>query len=614
LTVESGTASPRECELNASATAHLGRDRQNTVVLRDRFASRWHAEVFASNGQWFIRDQDTTNGTKVDGRPVQRETLLADGQHIDIGEVRLRFSLDPSKAPTVQLPAPNGQPEEPTPRSTPVANEPSTELLADEMTVLFRFMNESLGESTPHRVVRLALEAVLRQTGADLTGYVGLEDDHPEFRLVLPEQARVDGGLSRSLTQAVQRERRRVWLGESRGQGFDSDSLSHFTDAVCVPLCARQEQDAAGHCEAPLGALHVYAANRTFSPREVRFCQVLAGSLAGTLHVLRARRALEADNTRLRVHVSAPGEAIVGNSPALCQLRDQVQRLAAGSGSVLIVGESGVGKELVALGLHRHSPRSKGPLIPVNCAAITATMAEAELFGHEKGAYTGADSRHAGFFFQADMGTLFLDEIGELSLEIQAKLLRALETKRVRPIKAPEELKCDVRVIAATNRDLEREVREGRFRRDLYFRLTSRIHVPPLREHVEDVPDLVGHFLIHLCGEYRRRVAVSDAALERLKGYSWPGNVRQLRSVLETAVANALDGDVIHAGDLNLTSDLLAPEDRPPSLNLEEMEAWAIRQALAQTAGNVSQAAGVLGVHRDTLANKMKRYRIDRKG
>jgi Nif-specific regulatory protein len=280
---------------------------------------------------------------------------------------------------------------------------------------------------------------------------------------------------------------------------------------------------------------------------------------------------------------------------------------------VLICGESGVGKELVALGLHRQSARGRGPLVTVNCAAISGTMAESELFGHVKGSFTGAVRDHPGYFSQADMGTLFLDELGELSLDLQAKLLRAIEMRCFRPVGARQDRRADVRIIAATNRDLEREVQEGRFRRDLFFRLTTRIVVPPLREHLDDVPELAKHFLAHLTSEYRRDVRLSDAAMDRLMTYTWPGNVRQLRSVLEAAVAMAGHGSVLNAGDLYLPDDrAVAKTECPPSLNLEALEEWAIRHALDQTGRNNTQAARLLGIHRDTLINKLKRYRFDR--
>ena len=297
----------------------------------------------------------------------------------------------------------------------------------------------------------------------------------------------------------------------------------------------------------------------------------------------------------------------------MSNLRQQVRRLADTPCTVLISGESGVGKELVALALHRQSARQSGPLVTVNCAAISGSLAESELFGHVRGAFSGALRDHPGFFAQADMGTLFLDELGELSLDMQAKLLRVIETKSFRPVGAVAESRVDVRIIAATNRDLEQEAREGRFRRDLYFRLTSRIVVPPLREHLEDVPELVRHFLAHLSNEYRKRITLSEAALERLQTSSWPGNVRQLRSALEAAVALAADRGTIHAGDLHLADDLGAiVPDRPTSLNLEELEAWAIRHALAQTNNNNTHAARVLGIHRDTLIKKLKKYGIER--
>jgi Nif-specific regulatory protein len=347
---------------------------------------------------------------------------------------------------------------------------------------------------------------------------------------------------------------------------------------------------------------------RRFSEREVRFCEVLGSFLAHAMHVLRSRRALEADVSRLRERVGHAGDELVGDSPALRRLRVDVGSLAVGSGTVLIQGESGVGKELVALALHRLSPRRKGPLVTVNCAALTPNMSEAELFGHEKGAFTGADRARPGLFQQADEGTLFLDEIGELSPETQARLLRVLENKTVRPLMAPAEIRVDVRILAATNRDLEKEMRAGRFRRDLFFRLGTRLLVPPLRDHTEDVPALAGHFLAKLNLEYRRKVRLSPEALQKLQDYSWPGNVRQLRTVLETAVAMT-HSDNIHPAALRLECE---PTPPPESLNLAELEARAIREALTRTGGVLVHAAKLLDIHRETLINKMKRYDIER--
>jgi Nif-specific regulatory protein len=246
----------------------------------------------------------------------------------------------------------------------------------------------------------------------------------------------------------------------------------------------------------------------------------------------------------------------------------------------------------------------------VNCAAIAPTLLESELFGHCKGAFSGADRDHPGLFQQADEGTLFLDEVGELSLECQAKLLRVIEGKGFRPVGGTAEVQVDVRTIAATHRDLQSLVQAGRFRPDLFFRLQGlQIRVPPLREHIEDMGDLVDYFLRKFAVEWGRQMKLSPAALERLQEYSWPGNVRQLRSVLENAVALS-DTDNLEPEDLALASGTNPAE--PPSLDLEALENWAVRQALHRTGGNVSQAARMLGVVRDTLTSKMKKYGVKR--
>lgn len=603
LTVESGLASPHVVELEPLQRLRLGRNRDNGVVLQDRHASRWHAEVYFHDGQWFLQDRDTTNGTRLDGIRIEGETPLQHNQVIGIGSVRLRFSI----------PAPHeGSGEEnsanPLSRDEP---DDATSFEADELSILFRFINNSLSETTPHRLVGLALEAILRHTGAELAGFLSL-DVAADLRLVLPAQASVDRRLSERLTQQVLQQGRRVWLCSPQDRALESDSLSNFHDALCLPLRAASGGQNAPS-EAPLGALHVYRTAQPFTEKQVRFIEVLAGSLASALHLLRARRALEADNSRLRVLTAASGEELIGSSPVMKQLRQQIRRLADGPATVLICGESGVGKELVALGLHRQSLRHRGPLVTVNCAAIMGSMAESELFGHVKGSFTGATRDHPGYFAQADMGTLFLDELGELSLDLQAKLLRALETRSFRPVGARTDMRADVRILAATNRNLEQEVSEGRFRRDLFFRLTSRLVVPPLRDHLEDVPELVQHFLLRLSSEYRRQVTLSDAAMERLMTYHWPGNIRQLRSVLEAAVAMVGEDAVIHAGDLYLPEEgTTGKVESPPSLNLEALEEWAIRRALERTGNNNTQAARLLGIHRDTLINKLKKYRIER--
>jgi Nif-specific regulatory protein len=603
LIVETGDAFPRAYELKDSEIVRLGRNRTCAIVLGDRFASREHAEIFPEQGKWKLRDCRTTNGTRVNGQRISRPMPLEHGHVIAIGDVRLRFTVDTFKESTDEIPALGPAME--SALAAQLGDSSCTTLHADELTTLFSFMQDSLHESTPSGVVGLALEAAHRQTGATLAGYLSLDGEDPDLRLVHPPQAPVDVSLSKQLTRVVQRDGRSVWLNLNRGGDLDSESLLNFHDALCVPL--RASQDSA----APLlGALHVYKLQRVFTERDLHFCEVLAGCLAGNLHALRVRRALEADNRRLRER--SPDCELVGDSPIMTRLRQQVAKIADLPCTVLITGESGVGKELVAVSLHKSSRRREGPFVPVNCAALPSTLIESQLFGHKKGSFTGADSDQPGFFLEADDGTLFLDEIGEMPTEAQARLLRVLETKCVRPVGGTAEKKVDVRIVAATNRDLEREVREGRFRRDLFFRLGTTIKAPPLREHAEDIPALVAHILGRLAVEYRRRMNMSEAALERLQGYAWPGNVRQLRSVLETAVALCEGQTTLHAGDLRLPDDEGAVTEAPGSLNLEELEAWAIRQALVRTNGNHTHTARMLGIHRDTLLAKLKKYGIER--
>ncbi|HTU18570.1 MAG TPA: sigma 54-interacting transcriptional regulator [Gemmataceae bacterium] len=655
LIVETGAASPQLSDLSPKDTIRLGRNSKNELVLDDPHASRFHAEVYCDGQKWYVRDLDTTNGTKVNGIKINEPTLLESNHVIGIGDTRFRFTLDSSAQGTAELPVVAGPAKTAKRSHTERGNDKMTErkndkmavrgndkmaergteeivavpssndfsqtiLHADELTALLQFMTASLSETTPHGLVTLALTTVMRQTLANVAGYLSLDADEPEFRIVLPAQAEVDTQLSRKLTQRVQSEKRAVWLGADRTRELDSDSLVGFRDAVGIPLCV---SPAAGQPlnggmpipPEPLGALHLYKSSRLFAEREVRFCEVLAGCLASTLHLLRMLRALEADNTRLRDHAAAPCDILVGDSPAMKLLRQQIAQFARLPCTVLITGESGVGKELVALSLHQQSLRREGPLVTLNCGALPATLVEAELFGHKKGAFTGAEGDRTGAFLRADQGTLFLDEIGDMPLLEQVKLLRVLETKSLRHVGGDEEVKVDVRILAATNRDLKREIQEGRFRKDLFFRLGATILVPPLREHLEDIPALVEHFLARLTVEYRRRLTLSPTALERLQTYNWPGNVRQLRSVLETAVATS-DGLIIslrHLDRLLLDEVPSAATDQLPTLNLEELEARAIRQALAQTGGNNTQAARLLGIHRDTLISKMKKFSIERR-
>jgi Nif-specific regulatory protein len=597
LTVERGNVVPPEFDLAADAIVRLGRETDNNIRIKDRYTSRYHAEITRQpSGGWLFVNLKSTNKTHIDGAVVTEPMPLRDGAVIDIGEARLRFHAD---AVCVPISTPR-QPE------SSFESENSSTLLGDALTTLLRYMDQALLETTPNGLIEFTLNVARRQTGAELAGFLSLGDDAPEPLLLVPDGAKVSAGLSHRLSAAALEQGKAVWLGSAPTRSVESESLSGYIDAVCVPVLA-------GRTNAPpLGALHLYRTSRPFIERDVRFCEVLAGHMAGHLRNLRARRSLEAENSRLRGHAPDFGTILVGESPAMRELREQIALLADASCPVWIHGESGVGKELVALALHKEGFRADEPFEEFNCPNLVTSLAESELFGHEADAFSGARQR-SGLFQCADGGTLFLDEIGDLPPEGQAKLLRVLEQRTVKPVGADVRVRVNVRIVSATNRNLEEDVRQGRFRRDLFYRLGSRLEVPALRDHLADVPLLVDHFLHGFNGFYRKQVALATEALARLQEYSWPGNVRQLRTVIETAVVQARNrAAVLAAKDMRLDEPAEASAvEEPNSWNLNDVEAWAIRRVVARTTTNV-EAARELGINRETLILKMRKYGIER--
>jgi two-component system nitrogen regulation response regulator NtrX len=335
-------------------------------------------------------------------------------------------------------------------------------------------------------------------------------------------------------------------------------------------------------------------------------------------NALRQRR-LEAENVALRARVER-SQSMVGESHAMRQLRDQVAMAAPTNGRVLIYGENGTGKELVARTIHALSHRHTGPFVEVNCAAIPEELIESELFGHVRGAFTGAVADRRGKFEAADGGTIFLDEIGDMSLKTQAKVLRVLQEQTMEAVGGAARIKVDARVLAATNKDLQAEIRAGQFREDLYFRLNViPIFVPALRDRHDDVPMLADHFMAAFAREYGRRVkAFEPAAVTAMQQYSWPGNVRELRNVIERLMI-MVPGEAISASDLSFLDprglprlDLHGPPDERLTLHeaRDHFERDLILRTLAEQQGNMSRTADVLGVERSNLYRKMKAFGI----
>ncbi|MDR2552995.1 MAG: sigma-54 dependent transcriptional regulator [Treponema sp.] len=306
---------------------------------------------------------------------------------------------------------------------------------------------------------------------------------------------------------------------------------------------------------------------------------------------------------------------MIGSSAAMRQVFDTISRAAPAKASVLVTGESGVGKELVADALHELSPRKGKPLVKVHCAAIPDTLIESELFGHEKGAFTGALSRRRGRFELAHEGTLFLDEIGEIDQNIQIKLLRVLQEKKFERVGGEETIESDVRIIAATNRDLKAETEKGAFREDLYFRLNViNIRVPPLRERKDDIPLLIDAFVREFSRENGKNVeGVDEKARAAIYGYEWPGNIRELRNCVESAVVMC-KGNLITETDLPPTIKKGSDESWiriPLGINMEESEKIIIQETLSRLKGNKSRTAEVLGMARKTLHRKIAEWDED---
>lgn len=326
----------------------------------------------------------------------------------------------------------------------------------------------------------------------------------------------------------------------------------------------------------------------------------------------------ELENLRRRLDQRFGLDQIVGQSKQMKDVFARIQRAAPVDSTVLILGESGTGKELVAQALHHNSLRKKGPFVAVNCAAVPATLVESELFGHVRGAFTGATDRRIGRFEQADGGTLFIDEIGDFALPLQAKLLRVLETLTVTPVGGHEDRKVDVRVLAATSRDIRKMVENGTFREDLFYRLNVvQITLPPLRDRPDDIPILVDHFLREIAAQkHTPPKRVSPEVMRRLQTYRWPGNVRELRNMLESMMVLS-EGEIMSERDLperliEGSPATASPKDVPTGLTMEELERLAITKALEQCAGNRTHAAHRLGISVRTLQRKLRQYEMER--
>jgi Nif-specific regulatory protein len=632
----------------------IGRSATNRVVLQDDACSRNHCEVFFSEGEWRLRDLGSRNGTSIGGQRVTGDTLLTSGDVIAIGECRLAFTTSLESAPV----SPAGRVSlaesatSPTQTAVNVVREPSILhrtatpdfLVAGaaarsdanygtELAKLYRLGLEMGAAKTRQQLTEVVLASLARETVASISAILLTASDAsgqpmPTDLQVVAYHSRKDlpyRRVSDNLSRVVLSKREAILardVGDDRQLAmFDSLGEMKAQSVICAPINA---------VDRVLGLIHLYSSNpdNPLDKHDLEFTLAVANQLAVALLQLQERDTLQnglakarSVNESLRSQLSHE-QTLIGDSNSMVELKDRIGLIAETHANVLIRGESGCGKELIARSIHNLSPRRDGPFVCVNCAALNESLLESELFGHEKGAFTGAVDRKIGRFEQADGGTLFLDEVGEMSPSIQAKFLRVLEGYAFERIGGRKPIQVDVRIVAATNRDLEEAVEDGDFRKDLYFRLqVAEITASPLRDRRDDIEQLAKAFLqkfVHKTGRVIK--GFTDEAIQLLRDHNWPGNVRELQNTIERTVILCRN-EIVRASDIQLSSlanrPAISANDRESSgeyreLSMADVEQEHILSTLEHTGWNKSKAAQILGIERSTLDRKLKRYHVPR--
>lgn len=606
LTMIAGHRKGTSFALEPALPIRVGRDVECEIIVDDRNCSRVHCRIERTESGWVLHDEGSRNGSFVNGERVESVTLCNDDE-LRLGDTGFRFHLT-NEPPTLTAERALLESQSVVKETAIDASDSGKVLLsalenaefAHDLLVIYQLSVKLLEFNEPDPVIQKSLDLVYERTKAAVVGFLwATEDGQLRPKLILPDKGQ-ELILNESLSNVVYEQGKAMWVSNQGGRQ-PGGQLRRYSDAICVPIVKDR---------VVLGVLHAYLKQSRFRQADFDFIISVANLMAVSLVRTCRDVALKADRERLAKEVADSSE-LIGESPAMKELKTRIKRVAQARGCVLIRGESGSGKELVARALHAESHRADRPLISVNCAAIPASLVESQLFGHVRGAFTGADRDRAGWFQQADTGTLFLDEIGELPLEGQAKLLRILEGHPFLPVGATEEVSVDVRVIAATNRDLKKAVRMKTFRQDLFFRLSVfELELPPLMDRGDDVRLLLDHFFDHFRRQHGRpQLRLSEEAMQRLLDYDWPGNVRQMRNVIDSAVVLA-EADTIMVEDLGIQSVPIG--NRPTTLRISDWEKILIQDALAKTRGKVPEAAKLLGIGRATLYRKIEEYGIER--
>jgi transcriptional regulator with GAF, ATPase, and Fis domain len=599
----------------------IGRKSVNDVVLDDLSISKQHAVITREGQTWYIRDLESTNGVMLSGVKVKSAPLTRD-KEFKLGNFTVKFEVTDDEAGPASTP--KGIPDE----------------AYQDLQALFRLNGRFASVINTEELLHTMMDKLLEIFRAD-RGFVLLGTDADEGLETAVrrgiEAAGEDVATSRTII------RRALESGEpivtTDQEAFPETVEKSIRSILCAPLMEGEE---------PMGVVYLDSRiiSRVFTDQDRVLLEVFCEQVAGAYRAAeeRERVAREVSHRKLLARQDALREHdfrdIIGTSTAIRDTLEQVEAVAPQDVTVLISGESGTGKELFAKAIHYNSSRSDGPFVAINCMALSHEIIESELFGHEKGAFSGAIAQRIGKLELGDGGTVFLDEIGELTHEVQVKLLRVLEEREIQRVGGNKSIPLNVRLVTATNVDLKKAVAAGRFREDLYYRLNVfTLHLPPLRDRREDVPELVTFFIDVMNEKMGRSVAeVADDALEALKGYDWPGNVRELRNVIERGMV-LTKGDTLKASALpfDLRSGAAGVPSTPGALQgvglfatgvsgestidlsdardmreaKEQLEKKMILAALDATHGNISAAARNLRLQRKTLHRKVETLGID---
>jgi Nif-specific regulatory protein len=608
LTIISGKLKGEVYELNGENFS-IGRESSNEIILKDASVSRRHCIIEKRGNQFFINDLQSLNGTFVNEKQAEN-TLLKHGDKIRVGDFTLRFQTKDFIETSSEIIFDRTEFNLPN-NSMQLRIEEFFGEMARDLTAILRISSKintiRETEELQSELLRRIFEVIPADSGAIL-----LVDDENEFVQVvglnrIKENESVE--VSQTVINQVLQNQEVIlvtdFAADKNLQNAESLYLSKVSTLLCVPVVLFEKN---------LGAIYLSGWHTNFDESHLKFLTAVAGIAAVAIENARNFAWLESENERLRGETL--DQNMIGESDAMKKIYQIIEKVAPTDSTVLITGESGTGKELAAQSIHLNSPRKDKPFVAINCAALTETLLESELFGHEKGAFTSAIQQKKGKIEMAENGTLFLDEIGEMALNLQSKLLRVLQEREFERVGGTRKIKADIRLIAATNRDLQTEIKNGNFRQDLFYRLNVvQFEMPALRDRKDDILLLADYFTEKLSRKLNRKIrGISASAKKILLKYDFPGNVRELENAIERAV-------VLGSGEWILPEDLpedfldIKIENESEEISnyheaLREKKKDLIHKAFEQSGGSYVEAAKLLDIHPNYLHRLIRNLEI----